>query len=135
MDEDLVRRLREAAAQAFGGEPVVFAYLFGSHASGGTHPSNVDIAVYVEDSIPPSSYFDLRLRLPTALSSAGVGEVNVVVLNEAPLPIRGRAVRDGIVIYSRDEPIRIRHHGRTLKEFFDFQIHFGPQSRRASGRL
>jgi hypothetical protein len=27
MDEDLVRRLREAAAQAFEGEPVVFAYL------------------------------------------------------------------------------------------------------------
>jgi predicted nucleotidyltransferase len=83
MKQQLVRRLREAAPRAFEGQPVVFAYLFGSHATGGAPPrSDVDIAVYVEDSGPPDSYFDLRLRLPSAFSSAGIGEVNVVVLNE-----------------------------------------------------
>src|SRR5919106_662417 len=48
------RRLREAASQAFEGEPVIFAYLFGSQATGKTHArSDVDVAVYVEDSVPP----------------------------------------------------------------------------------
>lgn len=128
MNEEVIGRLREAAPRAFEGEPVVFAYLFGSQATGATHPrSDVDVAVYVEDAVASDRYLDLRLAIPGRLASAArVGEVDVLVLNESPLPVRGRAVRDGVVIYSRDEAGRVRYEGRTLKEFFDFQIHSRP---------
>lgn len=79
---------------------------------------------------PRERYLDLRLRLPNRLSGGErVGDIEVVVLNEVPLPVRGRAVRDGIVIYSRDEPARVRYEGRTLKELFDFEIHDRPLTR------
>jgi uncharacterized protein YutE (UPF0331/DUF86 family) len=54
--------LREVAARAFAGEPVVFGYLFGSEATGKTHPrSDVDVAVYLEASVPRDRYLDYRL--------------------------------------------------------------------------
>jgi hypothetical protein len=55
-----------------------------------------------------------------------VSGVEVLVLNGAPLPIRGRVVRQRVVIYSRDEPARVAFESRTLREFFDFQIHAAP---------
>lgn len=128
VDDDVAGRLRGAAPRAFEGEPVVFAYLFGSRAAGRTHPrSDVDVAVYLEPAVPPTESFQLRLRLPNLLLALSrVGDIEVVILNELPLPVRGRVVREGIVIYSRDEPARVRYEGRTLKEFFDFEIHSKP---------
>src|SRR5918996_6061684 len=127
MAEDVFRRLREAASRALEGEPVVFAYLFGSQAKGKTHPrSDVDVAVYVEDSGPQDRYLDLRLKLPAGLERARVGNVEVLVLNEAPLPLKGRVVRERKILYSRDEAARVRFETRTLDDFLDFEIHARP---------
>lgn len=128
MDEQLVHRLTEAAPQVFEGEPVMFAYLFGSMATGRTHArSDVDVAVYVEPSEAGERYLDLRLTLASRLAtSARVGDVEIAVLNELPLPVRGRVVRDRVVIYSRDEPARVRFESETLRQFFDFEIHARP---------
>lgn len=137
VDDEVVRRLKEAAPLAFEDEPVVFAYLFGSRATGRTHArSDVDVAVYLDPSVTPELAFKLRLRLPNrTLDASGVGNVEVAVLNELPLPVRGRAVRDGIVIYSRDEPARIRFESRTLREFFDFEIHARPLTQELLQRI
>jgi uncharacterized protein len=119
--------LREVAARAFAGEPVVFGYLFGSEATGKTHPrSDVDVAVYLEASVPRDRYLDYRLKLPALLEQARVGNVEVLILNAAPLPIRGRAIRDGKVFYSRDDAARVLYQSKTLREFFDFEIHSRP---------
>jgi uncharacterized protein len=127
MAEDILSRLREASSEAFEGEPVVFAYLFGSQATGRTHPrSDVDVGVYLENSVPPERYLDLRLSLPRALEKARVGNVEVIVLNDARLALRGRVLRDGKLLYSRNEPARVRYASKTLREFFDFEIHARP---------
>ena len=107
---------------------MIFAYLFGSQATGRAHRlSDVDIAVYLDDSISPESYLDRRLSLAEALSTrARAGDVEVVVLNDAPLPLAGRIVRDRTVLYSRDEPARVRYESLTLRMFFDFEIHARP---------
>ncbi|MDP2623974.1 MAG: hypothetical protein Q8Q29_09265 [Actinomycetota bacterium] len=46
--------------------------------------------------------------------------VEVVILNEAPLPLAGRVVREGRIIYSANEPARVRYESRTFREFTDF---------------
>lgn len=126
---EAVEKLEEASAGVLAEEPVLFAYLYGSHATGTTHPrSDVDVAVFATREVPPEGYLEMRLRLAAALGDAArIPGVEVLVLNDAPLPVRGRAVRDGVLIYSRDEPARVRYEGKTLKEFFDFQswISFG----------
>jgi len=128
---DLVARLREAACRELERSPVRLAYLFGSVATGRARGgSDVDVAVVLEPSLPAERYVELSLELARRLSAAsGVGGIEVVVLNDAPLPLLGRAVRERIVLFSRDEPFRVRFEGKVLKEFFDFQIHAAPMDR------
>jgi predicted nucleotidyltransferase len=125
---NLVERLREAAGRELEESPVLVAYLFGSAATGRTHAgSDVDVAIVLEPSVPAGRYLDRSLDVARRLSAAsGVGRIEVLVLNDAPLPLRGRAVRERVVLFSRDEPFRVRFEGKVLKEFFDFQIHALP---------
>ena len=129
---DSLDRLRRTASGSFEGTPVVFAYLFGSVAEGRAgFDSDVDVAVYFEPDAPSERYLDLSLELAGTLSEAsGVGGIEVLVLNEAPLPIKGRVVRRRIVLFSRDEPARVVFESRTLREFFDFQVHAVPMDDR-----
>ena len=110
---------------------MLFAYLFGSVATGRVHPdSDVDVAVVVEPSVPDDRYLELSLELARRLASAsGVGGIEVVVLNGAPLTLRGRAIQAGVVLFSRDEPFRVRFESKVLREFLDFRIHAEPMDR------
>jgi len=128
---DVVERLREGARSELAESPVVVAYLFGSVATGRSRPgSDVDVAVVLEPSVPPERFLELSLELARRLATAsGVGGIEVVVLNGAPLPLAGRALSERVVLYSRDEPSRVRFEGKVLKEFLDFQIHAAPLDR------
>lgn len=129
---DLLARLRASAPAAFGHEPVVFAYLFGSRATGTARPdSDIDVAVYVVETEPARTYLDLSLRLARRLESgAGVGPIEaLVVLNDAPLPLAGRIRRQRRVIYSRDEPARIRYESRIARLFNDFELQASERDR------
>jgi uncharacterized protein len=123
MDE-VLDRLRRAAPAAFDGEPVAFALLFGSQARGTAGPrSDVDVAVHLTAEAADVDHLDLRLRLAGALEQhAGVGPVEVVVLDDAPLPLAGRAVQEGQVLYSRDDVLRLRATSLTLRMFHDYQL-------------
>lgn len=85
-------------------QPVVFAYLFGSQATGrARHDSDVDVAVYLDESVPPDRHLDLSIGLAGALQrTSGLGPIEALdVLNEAPLRLRGRVPREGRPIFSR----------------------------------
>src|SRR3972149_387550 len=120
---DSLDRLRGVASGPCEGPPVVSASLFGSVAEGRAGPaSDVDVAVYLETDVTSERYLDLSLELAGTLSEAsGVGGVEGLVLNEAPLPIKGRVVRQRIVLFSRDEPARGGLSGRTPPRVFDFE--------------
>lgn len=122
---DVVSRLRDAAIVVFADQPVLFAYLFGSHARGSADRySDVDVAAYFDYTIEPEAHLAASLRLAGALErETGVGPVpGLVVLNEAPLPLAGRVVREGKLIYSVDEPRRVRYESRIFREFTDFDL-------------
>lgn len=124
MEPSEVGRLRQAAAQTFGGSPVLFAYLYGSKATGRDRPdSDTDVAVYVDPSSDFDSLWD-ALRVAGALeTTAKLATVEVTVLNDAPLALAGRVLRDRIVIYSCDEPARVHYESLTFREFVDFDFH------------
>lgn len=129
---DLFARLRQAAPDVFDSEPVAFAYLFGSHATGTARQgSDIDIAVYVDEAEPHSMYLDLSLRLARRLEAAvGVGPIEaVVVLNDAPLLLSGRIRRQRQIIYSRDEPARVDYESRIARLFNDFELHAAERDR------
>jgi hypothetical protein len=86
--------------------------------------------------MPADAVLDLRLRLGADLERrAGVGEIDLVILNDLPLRVRGRAIRERVVIYSRDEALRVRFESLTMREFLDFEIHAEPLDRALLGRI
>lgn len=97
---------------------ICFAYLFGSCARGKeTVLSDVDIAVYLQDDI---EHFAYRLCLMEELSHVlkGDRDIDLVVLNEAPLVLCYEVVRDGIVL--KDDPERrVEFETRVLREYLD----------------
>lgn len=125
MDPTLLARFRGAAEEAFGATPALFAYLFGSQATGRTHAwSDVDVAVYLEPAADRWHTLDLTLDLIGRFETAAhVGNVDLVVLNTAPLRLVGRIIQQRIVLYSRDEAARARFESLSLRQFFDFEIH------------
>ena len=120
---DVLERLRAAAPGVLGDEPVRVAYLFGSHARGeASQLSDVDVALLAPD-LAPQDRLDLRIRVIGRLSSAArIADLDVIVLDESPLTLTGRVIRDGVVIYSVDEPLRAEYESRTFREFVDFSV-------------
>jgi hypothetical protein len=112
----------KAAAAVFDGSPVSFAYLYGSVARGDTHPgSDVDIAVMFERSVPAGERLDLELSLGLAFDARLGGErADVRDLTAMPLLLRGRAVTEGALLYSRDEEGRVAFEVAARNEYFDF---------------
>ncbi|MGH9230273.1 MAG: type VII toxin-antitoxin system MntA family adenylyltransferase antitoxin [Acidimicrobiales bacterium] len=108
----------DAAAQVLADAGVRVAYLFGSRASDRHRPdSDADIAVLGAASLDLMARERLATRLREALS---VPEVDLVVLDEAPLELRGRVVQQGIVLYEADPAQRVAYQVQTLSEYLDY---------------
>jgi len=121
--DDVLTRLRAAAAAVLADEPVCVAYLFGSHARGEASQLS-DVALLAPD-VLPHDRLDLRLRVIGCLSTTACipdSDLDVVVLDESPLTLTGRVIRDGIVIYSADESARFDYESRVFREFVDFSL-------------
>ena len=101
---------------------VVLAYLFGSHARGGTGPlSDIDIVVLLRANCTCQEAFDLRLEYIGGLMRIfGEDDVDVIVLNEAPLALQYRVLRDGRYL-CRDRQAMIEHRARTVSYYLDFK--------------
>ena len=91
---------------------IVFAYLFGSRGRGDARPdSDWDVAVYLDPALSDHEQFKLRCRLAAELDD--LGEVDVVVLNDAPPLLAHRALM-GRRILVRDPVPLVRFQVRTI---------------------
>jgi predicted nucleotidyltransferase len=117
--ERLETRLREMLAAR---PEVLDAYLFGSHARARPAPhSDVDVAVYVDEELAPTSPFGYAALLAGDLIAAlGRNEVDVVVLNLAPPVLYHRVLRDGRRLVSRDLRATTTREGRALSRYCDY---------------
>lgn len=113
-------------AQVLGRNKVTFAYLFGSQARGETGPrSDLDIAVYLNEGLEKSDRFDLRLRLISDLSVVfQTDRLDLILLRDLPLSFQFRVVKEGKLIYCKDELQRIRFEFRVMSHCFDRQYYY-----------
>ncbi len=120
--QTVVERLQDAACGLVD-EPVVFAYLFGSRATGSARPdSDTDIAVLPVSGLGRARRRSLRDRIANLFETTACSEVDVVLLDEAPLPLRGRVLRQRQVLYSADEPLRVSWESLTGRMFADSRL-------------
>jgi uncharacterized protein len=114
--EQVVEALRRHFAEH--PENVVCAYLFGSVARGeARESSDVDVGVLLER--VPEGLDGLGIRLGHELSDAVGREVQVVVLNRAPVDLAYRVLRDGVLVAEGNRRARALYEIRTYNEYFD----------------
>lgn len=121
--EENIARYRACLSQIFANYPVALAYLYGSEAVGqATLLSDFDIAlVMLNESYDPKSRLILELKLEDAIARiCGIGNIDLRIINEAPLMVRGEVVTNGILLYCRDEIFRVDYETSTRSEYFDF---------------
>lgn len=119
---ELKQKLRAMAPKVFEKTPVLFAYLYGSHAKGLSHPfSDLDVGIYVEG-LDTRSCLDLELSLALLIDEKfnHTVQAEVRVLNHLPLPVKGRILAHGELIYSRSEMNRVEFETQVRKAYFDF---------------
>jgi len=101
---------------------VIAAYLFGSVAKGKARPrSDIDIAVLLREGLDSFKRFERRLRLMADLEALCHREVDVVVLNDAPLVLQNQVLRYGKLLYERDRRARIAFEVKSRKMYHDWK--------------
>ena len=119
---DLKQQLITITPEIFSGSPVLFAYLYGSHAKGQPHPfSDVDIVVFAESTEP---YADLNLELSFSLRLDELlnhrYSTEIRIINNLHLTVVGDILQHGHLIYSRDEAKRVEYETQSRMAYFDF---------------
>jgi uncharacterized protein len=107
--------------QYFSAQPrdLVAVYLFGSVArQAGRGTSDVDIGLLYREA-PPPTLCGPTARLEDELEGILGRQVEVVVLNNAPVDLVHRVLRDGEVVYQGDRSARIRFEVAARREYFD----------------
>ena len=115
-------KLRAAAPRVFEGTPVLFAYLYGSYATGLSHPfSDLDVGIFVEG-LDIRSCMDVELSIALLLDEklGHAVQSEVRVLNHLPLVVKGRILAEAEVIYSRAEEKRVEFETQVRQSYFDF---------------
>ncbi|MPZ89133.1 MAG: hypothetical protein GEU81_13910 [Nitriliruptorales bacterium] len=103
----------ELSARLAAEPDVLVAYLFGSRARGTARPgSDYDVAVLLTEGA------DAHRRQLEMMAVLGDG-VDVIVLNQAPIALAYRVLRDGKLLVRRDERARIEHWARTVDRYLD----------------
>lgn len=100
---------------------VILAYLFGSMArNDSSRTSDIDVAVVVkEDCALTGKKLQLLLDVSRGLD---LDDVDLVMLNKAPLTLKARAVRDGIVLVEKEPFFRHAFESLVMRKYFDFSI-------------
>lgn len=120
---EIIKKLSRIAPDFFGAFPVLFSYLYGSIAIDQAHPfSDLDIAIYVTPDLPIKDSLSLEMSLSLEIDKHFVNgpPSDIRILNRLPLTVAGQVLTDGILIYCRDDNVRIDYETTIRCAYFDF---------------
>lgn len=121
--EPVLVALRQAALAVFSERGnVLLAYLYGSVARDQALPlSDIDVGLVLREELPFWETLDLEGDVERALAQAtGFSNIEVHVVNRAPLLLLGAMVTEGALIYARDNKTRIGYEVTTRNLYFDY---------------
>src|SRR3972149_11733722 len=120
LPEDILTKLAEGKKVLRDDNNVIFAYLFGGLAEGKVSPlSDIDIAVFLK---PTHDVVEYKLGLFERLAdSLGTSEIDLVILNTAPIRLTGRILQKTDILIDKDPPRRHIFESGSLRTFFDFK--------------
>ena len=119
--KDTLKRLPEAVNYLKSRCFVQFAYLFGSMASGRPGPlSDVDIAVYLDEvAVNPDTKLEILGKMMDIFET---DQIDLIVLNQASLPLKMNVIRSRRVIEDKNPFARHLFESKIMREYFDFSF-------------
>ncbi|OGW93262.1 MAG: hypothetical protein A3I73_04230 [Omnitrophica bacterium RIFCSPLOWO2_02_FULL_45_16] len=108
--------------EAFRKNPDINAlYIFGSYARDKIKPlSDIDIAVLLKKSVSAADYWDIKLKLLNKSGAIlGTDEIDFVVLNEAPFELRYNILKEGKILFCRNEKERGGFQEKAVLDYLD----------------
>lgn len=103
-------------------EKIRFAYLFGSILESSQF-RDIDVALYLPaemDSYRRAKY-GMRVARETEKALDYAKEVDVRVINDAPVEFQYEVVKTGKLVFSRDDRKRVRFEARVLSAYMDYR--------------
>jgi predicted nucleotidyltransferase len=117
--EDIYKRIDLLTDLLMEDSNIIFAYLFGGLVRGKRRSLNdVDLGIYVKN-IKRLNFLSLFSKMSQTL---GTDEIDLVVLNSAPISLAGRILCQRKMLIDKDPFLRHKYESRILREFFDFAI-------------
>jgi len=125
-------------------QAIAAIFLFGSYAQGKqTRLSDIDLAILLEPDYPRENFFKKKLELlPVVTSILRTDEVDLIILNCAPLSLAYRILSQGKLLYEKEErrSPRVNFQAQVYVGYFDFQpvekvIYQGLRQRIKEGRF
>ena len=110
--------------QLFTQSPVNAAYLAGtlSNRTAFGHITDVDIGILMMDQIKAEQFFDYQLYFLSELAKRmETDSIDVVILNQASLLLKLQVIKNGQILYSRNEKQRISFEAKAVMDYLDFK--------------
>ena len=103
---------------------VKLAYLFGSVAEGKEGKlSDVDIAVFLDESLSKKERFDLQLKLISGLTGIlKTDRIDLIIMNDAPLLLKYNIIKHGKILKDSIET-RVKVESRILSDYLDMKYY------------
>jgi predicted nucleotidyltransferase len=119
MDRDhIITQLTDLLADEAG---VAAAYLFGSLARDQARAdSDVDLGVLF-DELPPKVLVGPVSELHGRLEEGLRREIDLIVMNDAPVDLVHRILRDGVLVNERSRSKRVAFEVKARNEYFDLK--------------
>ncbi|MDI6889853.1 MAG: nucleotidyltransferase domain-containing protein [Thermodesulfovibrionales bacterium] len=100
-------------------EYVLFAYIFGSFASGESF-NDIDVGIFISGE-RLNSPLRLELEMERELEDAVRIPVDIRIINNAPPSFIYNVLKSGLVIVDNNKSLRADFEGLVYKKYFDFQ--------------
>ena len=111
----IVQRLRDLLVSF---EDIVFAYIYGSFARG-EPVRDLDVALYTTE----EKDFLFAADIAAMLRRETGFEVDIVVMNHTPVALQFAILRDGLLLFSKDEALRTALIDRVSRQYREY-AHF-----------
>jgi predicted nucleotidyltransferase len=119
-----------------GQEYIKLAYLFGSVAKGKEGKlSDVDIAIFLDESLSKKEIFNLQLKLMSELTSIlKTDKIDLIVMNNAPLLLKYNIIKHGKILKDEIET-KVMVESRILSDYLDMKYYIDRHTNLAIKRI
>jgi predicted nucleotidyltransferase len=98
---------------------ILFCYLFGSQTTKNVlQKSDIDLAIYLDKD---KNFFKKRLELINKLSISLKTETDIVILNTTPVVLKYVILKEGKLIFERNQEKRVNFELKSFNEYYDFK--------------